>query len=51
MGYDPGGEQGNEGGGQGQGILTLRILWTEEPGGLSPYGHKESDTTETTWHA
>ena len=28
------------------GILTWRIRWTEEPGGLSPWGHKESDTTE-----
>ena len=22
-------------------ILAWRILWTEEPGGLSPWGHKE----------
>ena len=27
-------------------ILTWRILWTEEPGGYSPWGRKESDTTE-----
>ena len=27
-------------------ILAWRIPWTEEPGGLSPQGHKESDTTE-----
>ena len=27
-------------------ILAWRILWTEEPGGLSPQGPKESDTTE-----
>ena len=28
-------------------ILGWRIPWTEEPGGLhSPWGHKESDTTE-----
>ena len=28
-------------------ILAWRIPWTEEPGGLySPWGHKESDTTE-----
>ena len=28
-------------------ILTWRIPWTEEPGGLySPWGHKELDTTE-----
>ena len=27
-------------------ILAWRVLWTEEPGGLSPWGHKESDMTE-----
>ena len=28
-------------------ILAWRILWTEEPGaGYSPWGRKESDTTE-----
>ena len=27
-------------------VLPWRILWTEEPGGYSPWGHKESDTTE-----
>ena len=27
-------------------ILAWRILWTEEPGGYSPWGCKESDTTE-----
>ena len=27
-------------------ILTWGISWTEEPGGLSPWGCKESDTTE-----
>ena len=27
-------------------ILAWRIPWTEEPGGYSPKGHKESDTTE-----
>ena len=27
-------------------ILAWRISWTEEPGGLSPWVHKESDTTE-----
>ena len=26
-------------------ILAWRIPWTEEPG-YSPWGHKESDTTE-----
>ena len=24
-------------------ILACRIPWTEEPGGHSPWGHKESD--------
>ena len=27
-------------------ILAWRILWTEEPGGLCPWGLKESDRTE-----
>ena len=27
-------------------ILAWRIPWTEEPGGYSPQGQKESDTTE-----
>ena len=27
-------------------ILAWRIPWTEEPSGYSPWGHKESDTTE-----
>ena len=27
-------------------ILAWRIPWTEEPGGLQPTGHKESDMTE-----
>ena len=27
-------------------ILAWRIPWTEEPGGLHPWGHTESDTTE-----
>ena len=27
-------------------ILAWRIPWTEEPGGLPSWGHKESDTTE-----
>ena len=26
-------------------ILAWRILWTEESGGYSPWGHKESDST------
>ena len=29
-------------------ILVWRIPWTEETGGCSPWGHKESDTTEVT---
>ena len=31
-------------------ILAWRIPWTEEPGGSSPKGHKESDTTKVTYH-
>ena len=27
-------------------ILVWRIPWTEEPGGYSPWGREESDTTE-----
>ena len=27
-------------------ILAWEIPWTEEPGGLSPWGRKESDTTK-----
>ena len=30
------------------GILAWRIPWTEEPGGYSPWGRKELDTTEVT---
>ena len=26
-------------------ILAWRIPWTEEPGGLSPWGREESDVT------
>ena len=29
-------------------ILAWRIPWAEEPGGYSPWGHKESDMTEVT---
>ena len=29
-------------------ILAWKIPWTEEPGGLYPWGHKESDTTGCT---
>ena len=31
-------------------ILAWRIPWTEEPGGYSPWNHKESDTTEAIEH-
>ena len=27
-------------------IFAWRITWTEEPGRLSPWGHKELDMTE-----
>ena len=27
-------------------ILAWKTPWTEEPNGLSPWGHKELDTTE-----
>ena len=29
-------------------ILAWRIPWTEEPGGLHPWGRKESDSAEVT---
>ena len=33
-------------------MLAWEIPWTEKPGGLySPWGHKESDTTEATEHS
>ena len=32
-------------------ILAQRILWTEEPGTLSPQGCKESDTPEAAEHS
>ena len=32
------------------GILAWRIPWTEEPGGYSLWGCKDSDTTEHTAH-
>ena len=32
-------------------VLVWKIPWTEEPGRLySPWGHKESDTTEQLTH-
>ena len=39
----------SSGGGHGNPLqysCPWRTLWTEEPGGYSPYGHKESDMTE-----
>ena len=32
-------------------ILAWRIPWTEKPGGLRPWGCKQSDRTEVTQHA
>ena len=32
-------------------ILIWRIPWTEGPGEYNPWSRRESDTTETTWHA
>ena len=32
-------------------IFAWRIPWTQEPGGLQSWGHKESDTTEHVAHA
>ena len=29
-------------------VLAWRLQWTEEPGGYSPWGHRESDTTGET---
>jgi len=31
-------------------VLAWKIRWTEELVGYSPQGHKESDTSEATWH-
>ena len=31
-------------------ILAWKIPWTEEPGGLQSWGHKESDTIEHVAH-
>ena len=47
MGSIPGsGRAPGEGMATPSSILAWRILWTEEPGGYSPWGLKESDTTE-----
>ena len=47
LGLIPGlGRSPGEGNGNPLHILVWRIPWTEEPGGLSPWGHKESSTTE-----
>ena len=32
-------------------ILAWRIPWAEEPGGQSPWGHKQLDMTEATEHS
>jgi len=32
-------------------ILVWKIPWTDEPGGLSPWGCQESNTTEATEHS
>ena len=31
-------------------VVAWKISWTEEAGGYSPQGRKESDTTEATEH-
>ena len=41
LGRSPGGGNGNP-----SSIHAWKIPWTEEPGGYSPWGLKESDTTE-----
>ena len=33
------------------GILAWEIPWTEDPGGLQPMGHKDSDMSKVTQHA
>ena len=46
---DPGIDPLEEGMATYSSILAWRISWTEEPGGAwSPWGRKESDTTEMT---
>jgi len=47
LGSIPGlGRSPGEGNGTHSSILAWRIPWMEEPGGLSPRGHKELDKTE-----
>ena len=44
LGRSPGGGHSSH-----SSVLAWRIPWTEEPSGLySPWGHKETDTTEAT---
>ena len=43
LGRTPGGGHGTH-----SSILTWKIPWTEEPGGLQSMGHKESDIAEAT---
>ena len=45
LGWEDPLEKGNGNPGQSR-ILARRIPWTEEPGGHSPWGRKESDSTE-----
>ena len=40
------GRSPGEGNGNLSSIFAWRIPWMEEPGGYSPWGRKESDTTE-----
>ena len=47
MGSIPGGKDPlEEGIATHSSILACRIPWTEKSGGHSPWGHRESDTTE-----
>ncbi len=41
LGKSPGEEMANH-----SSILVWRTLWTEKPGGLCPWGHKDSDMTD-----
>ena len=47
MGSIPGtGRSPGEGNGNHPNFIAWKIPWTEEPGGLYPWGHKELDMTE-----